>query len=238
MSESITFTIDGKQCTASKGETITQAARHNGVFIPTLCDFEGLEPAGTCRICTVRVNGKPMAACTTHVEEGMEIENDTKELTANRLVILEMLFVEGNHFCPACEKSGNCDLQALAYRYRMMAPRFTFFFTPKQLDASNSKLMLERNRCILCKRCVRGIRTEEGKSVFAFNRRGKRIDIVIDQQQGETLSDETAQKAMDICPVGAIIRKEKGFDIPIGKRKYDTQPIGTESENSVSVPNS
>jgi [NiFe] hydrogenase diaphorase moiety small subunit len=230
MSEQIRFTIDGKECMATTGQSIVEAAKENGVFIPVLCHYEGLKPAGTCRICTVNVNGRPMAACTTQVTDGMEVANDTPELREARKMMLEMLFVEGNHFCPACEKSGNCELQALAYRYQMLAPRFQFLFQQRQVDATHPKIILERNRCIMCKRCIRGIRAADGRAVFALSCRGGRAEIIVDDELATQMSDEEAQKAMDMCPVGAILRREKGFDTPIGKRKYDAQPIGSDIE--------
>lgn len=230
MSDQIKITIDGKECTAKVGQKITDVADENGIFIPTLCNFEGLNPAGTCRICTVKVKGAFMAACTTDVTDGMEVENDTPEISEMRKIILEMLLVEGNHFCPACEKSGDCELQAMAYRYQIMAPRFKFTFKPRQLDASNGKIVLERNRCIYCKRCIRGVLTEDGKHVFAFQKRGSEIDINIDKDLASQISDEMAQAAMDMCPVGSIIKKEKGFEKPIGTRKYDGKPIGSDIE--------
>ncbi|MCK4639304.1 MAG: (2Fe-2S)-binding protein, partial [Bacteroidales bacterium] len=120
MSEKIKFTIDDKECFAEKGQNVLDAATDNGIFIPALCHIRGVKPAGACRLCNVKIAGRLMTACTTPVESGMEIENDIPEIQDLRLAIIEMLFVEGNHFCPACEKSGNCELQALAYRYQMM----------------------------------------------------------------------------------------------------------------------
>ena len=79
----------------------------------------------------------------------MVIENNTEELTDIRKAIVEMLFVEGNHFCPSCEKSGNCDLQALGYKYQMMVPRFPYTFERRNIEARAPKIYLERNRCIL-----------------------------------------------------------------------------------------
>lgn len=228
MSETLKFTIDGKECSGQPGQTIAQAAADNGVYIPVLCYAKEVTPTGTCRICTVKVNGRPMAACTTQVTDGMTVENDIEELNEMRKAIVEMLFVEGNHFCPACEKSGNCQLQALAYRYKMMAPRFEYEFSRRELDATPPKLLIERNRCILCKRCVKGIFTDDGKALFAIANRGNKSVINIDDTLADKITDELAQKAMDMCPVGAIIRKGKGFDTPIGKRKYDTKPIGSE----------
>ena len=154
MSE-IKFTIDGKPCVAKPGQTIVEAANDNGVWIPVLCRYEGLKPAGSCRICTVRVAGRYMAACTQPVQEGMAVENDVPDLEDMRKAIVEMLFVEGNHFCPSCEKSGNCELQALGYRYRLTVPRFPYLWPGREIDAAAPLIMVERNRCIQCLRCVR-----------------------------------------------------------------------------------
>ena len=101
----IKFTIDGKECTAKNGQTIVEAAKDNHIYIPVLCHFEGLKPAGTCRICTVKVGGRFMAACTTPVTAGMTVENNTPDIQELRKQIIEMLFVEGNHMCPVCERA-------------------------------------------------------------------------------------------------------------------------------------
>jgi [NiFe] hydrogenase diaphorase moiety small subunit len=215
---------------AARGEFILNAARENGIYIPTLCNYPGVKPKGGCRICTVRVNGRLMTACTTPVAEGMNIENEIKDIVELRRSIIELLFVEGNHFCPACEKSGNCELQALAYRFQMLVPRFPFQFPLRKIDASHPKIIKEQNRCILCKRCIRAIRDENGKSIFAYRRRSSRVEVVVDPKLGKQLTDELAQRAMDVCPVGSIIVKEKGFITPIGERKYDKLPIGSDIE--------
>ncbi|MCK9255705.1 MAG: 2Fe-2S iron-sulfur cluster binding domain-containing protein [Bacteroidales bacterium] len=231
MNEIINITIDGKEIQAKKGQMILEAAANNGIYIPTLCNYEGVKPKASCRICTVKVNGRYMTACTTPVGEGMNIESDISEITDIRKAIIEAIFVEGNHFCPACEKSGNCELQALAYRYLMMVPRFPYAFPQRPIEAENSKLLLDKNRCILCMRCVRGLKDEQGKSMFAVKYRGIHAEIIMDEEVCANISDEMAQKAMDICPVGVIIKKEVGFSIPIGSRKYDNNPIGYEIEN-------
>lgn len=233
MSEKIKFTIDDKECFAEKGQNVLDAATDNGIFIPALCHIRGVKPAGACRLCNIKIAGRLMTACTTPVESGMEIENDIPEIQDLRLAIIEMLFVEGNHFCPACEKSGNCELQALAYRYQMMVPRFPYEFPVIEIDASSPKLMIDHNRCILCNRCIRSLTDKNGKNIFAFKKRGYKLQINIDKKLSANLSDEMAQKAMDICPVGAIIRKGKGFDEPIGTRKYDKVPIGSDIESLV-----
>ena len=229
MSE-ITITIDGKDIKGKSGQTIVETARDNKIYIPTLCNFQGLKPAGTCRICTIKVGGRFMAACTTPVTNGMLIENKTPELDDMRKSIIELLFVEGNHMCPTCEKSGNCELQALAYRYQMMVPRFPYLWPDKEIDAKYPKIMMDKNRCIHCLRCVRGITAKDGKHIFGKLYRGGKSFVTADTALAAKMSDEQARKAMDICPVGSIIRKEVGFEVPVGKRKYDSLPIGSEIE--------
>jgi [NiFe] hydrogenase diaphorase moiety small subunit len=235
MSEKINFKIDGKTCSADKGTNIVDAAKANGVYIPTLCHLEGTKAAGSCRICNVKINGRFMTACTTNVAEGMVIDNNTPEIKELRNIIVETLFVSGNHFCPACEKSGNCELQALGYRFQMMAPRFPYEFEEKVVDALSDKIFIDRNRCVLCKRCVRSVKTKDGKSIFAFYGRGYKAMINIDHELANNMTDEEAQKAMDTCPVGSILKKERGYIQPIGSRKYDKKPIGSEIEDPVKV---
>jgi len=229
MSE-ITITIDGKACKVQPGRTLAEAAKANGVYIPTLCNYEGLKPVGSCRICTVRVGGRYMAACTQVATEGMVVENTAPDLQDMRRALLEMLFVEGNHMCPTCEKSGNCELQALAYRYEIMVPRFPYQFPVRQVDASAPKIVFEHNRCIECQRCVRSVQTKDGRRIFVPMNRSRRRKIGVDVRLIAELTDEMAAKAMDVCPVGAILRKEVGFALPIGKRKFDKKPIGSDVE--------
>jgi [NiFe] hydrogenase diaphorase moiety small subunit len=231
MSQFVRFTIDGTECMAAKSQYIVEAAKENGVYIPTLCNYPGVKPKGGCRICTIRVNGRLMTACTTPVAEGMSIENDVKDLMELRKSIVELLMVEGNHFCPACEKSGQCELQALAYRFQMMAPRFPYQFPIRKVDASHPKIVKDQNRCVQCKRCIRAIKDEKGRSIFAYRKRSSSVEVVVDIKLGKQLTDELAQKAMDVCPVGSILVKEKGFVVPIGERKYDNMPIGSDIEN-------
>ncbi len=230
MNQIVKFKIDGKECQGQKRQSIVDAASDNNIYIPTLCNIPGVKPRGACRICSVQVNGRLMTACTSPIAEGMEIESKTADLEDLRKSIIELLFTEGNHFCPSCERSGNCELQALAYRYQMLVPRFKFQFNERSIEASHPKLIKDHNRCILCKRCVRAIKDDKGRGIFAFKRRGHRVEINIDTKLSKDMTDAQAQRATEVCPVGAILRKEQGFKDPIGKRKYDHNPIGTEIE--------
>ena len=230
MSE-FTFTIDDKEITASQGQTILEAAEANGIYIPRLCAQKELSPHGSCRVCTVRANGRPQAACTTPAMPNMMVESETEEIIETRRMLVEMLFVEGNHICPFCEKSGNCELQAVAYRLGIAAPRFPFLFPEREVDATHQEVLVDQNRCILCGRCVRASRDLDGKHVFEFVGRGaeKKVAFNAEANLGDTELSST-DKAVDICPVGAILRKHVGYKVPVGERLYDEAPIGSEVE--------
>jgi NADH dehydrogenase/NADH:ubiquinone oxidoreductase subunit G len=222
----ISIELDGQQLTAKEGQSVVQAARDHGIYIPTLCDFKSLRPAGTCRLCTVKIAGRYVSGCTTVVSHGMIIENNSSEITELRKNLIEMLFVEGNHMCPSCEKSGDCELQAIAYRYQISAPRFPFSFTHRKVDASLPHLLIEHNRCIQCLRCVRGVKAKDGHDLFGFVNRGGQISIAVDITDPEAGSEMTAEQAMRICPVGALVKKGGAYATPIGERKFDHEPIG------------
>jgi [NiFe] hydrogenase diaphorase moiety small subunit len=226
------FTIDGQACAASPGQTILEAALASGIYIPSLCRYEGLKPAGSCRICTVRAGGRYMAACTQPVAEGMAVENMVPDLEDMRKAIVEMLFVEGNHLCPSCEKSGNCELQALGYRYQMLVPRFPYEFPVKSVEPAGTRILLDPNRCVKCLRCVRGVKARDGRSVFGSLHRSRRKRISADRALASALSGAQARQAMDRCPVGSILKKEVGFVVPIGRRKFDRVPIGSDIEKA------
>lgn len=236
MSDRVTFTIDGKTIEANPGATILEAAEGSGIYIPRLCHMEGLEPYGGCRVCTVRVNGRSAAACTQPVAEGIVVENDSDEVIEWRKMVVEMLFVEGNHFCMFCEKSGNCELQALAYRLGIAAPRFDYLWPLRKVDASHPDILLDHNRCIRCARCVRASRDLDGKSVFGFAGRGGSRELIVNAEARLVDTDlDLADRAVDVCPVGAILRKRTAYRTPVGERKFDTEPIGSSVDHPVEL---
>jgi len=232
MSESITLNIDGREVQGRPGQTILQAAEDNGVYIPRLCWMKDLTPAGSCRVCTVRVNGRPQAACAQPIAPGMFVQNDTEELRELRRNLIDMLFVEGNHFCMFCEKSGACELQALAYRFGITAPKYPYMFPQRELDASHPELFIDRNRCILCGRCVRASAELDGNRVFGFVGRGdnKRVAVNSDRGLGGTAA-KPGDRAIEACPTGSLLVKRVGFAVPVGRRKFDDEPIGSEIES-------
>jgi [NiFe] hydrogenase diaphorase moiety small subunit len=227
----LTFKIDGAEVTAKAGQTIMAACDEAGIYIPRLCDVQGLVPEGSCRLCVVKVNGRIRAACSDPVEAGAMIENEIPEIQEYRKDLVRMLFHEGNHLCPICEASGRCELQALAYRLGIVEPTAYPYLQPvRPLDASHPDIALDTNRCIFCGRCVRASRDEDEKGLFDYVGRGihKRIGVNADCLSQTSADIRDAAMAPGLCPVGCVIRKREGFFAPVGERQYDQQPIGAD----------
>lgn len=230
-----TFELDGQAVPFRAGQTVMDAALAAGVYIPHLCHNPEFAPHGSCRVCVVRANGREVSACTAPAAADLEVESETEDLRALRVAILQMLFVEGNHVCPACERSGACQLQAVAYYCGMLEPHFRHFFPRRTLDASHPDVVLDRNRCILCELCVRASRDHDGKRVFAIAGRGIDSRLIVDSPSGRLGDSALAvdDRAAHVCPVGAILLRHRpadpadrrGFRVPIGERLYDREPI-------------
>lgn len=221
-----TFLLDGSEIPFTEGQSVLAAALAAGVYIPSLCYHPEFEPHGSCRVCVVKVNGRAVSSCTTPAREGDAVESQTDELHEDRRGLVQFLFTEGNHFCPSCEASGACSLQAVAYELGMTTAHYSPLFPDRPIDASHPDVLLEYNRCILCELCVRASAQVDGKSVFALSGRGITKHLVVSAESGR-LADTSLtldDMAMRVCPVGVILRKREGFTVPIGARKYDVRP--------------
>ena len=229
-----TFSLDGEDVPFGSGETIIQAATRAGRYIPHLCWHPDFKAHGSCRICTVKVDGRAGAACTVQAAAGQDVESHTEELNAHRKTLLQMLFVEGNHFCPSCEKSGNCLLQATAYQMGMEGPHFEEFYPDRPVDASHPDILLDFNRCILCELCVRASHEVDGKNVFAIGGYGIGTRLLVNSASGKLADTDMAltDRAAQVCPVGVILEKRRGFVIPIGQRRYDEKSVAEQAERS------
>ena len=237
MKTSRTLRIDHRTIPYEQGQTIMDAAMAAGIYIPHLCHNPEFKPHGSCRVCTVEVNGHYTAACTFPAETGQQVRSDTEEITTLRRSLVQMLFVEGNHICPACEKSGACQLQAVAYYIGMLEPHFTHFFPQRPIDASHSQVAIDFNRCILCELCVRASRDIDGKNVFAISGRGLKSRLVVNSSSGDLGDSDFAvtDKAAQVCPVGAILPKHQGYAVPLGKRLYDRKSIDKVADAAISA---
>ena len=222
-----TITIDGQEIPFLAGQTIMDAALAAGVYIPHMCHKQGLTPHGSCKLCVVDADSKSVSACTMPAVAGQRISNNTPALNEVRKTITQMLFIEGNHICPSCEKCGDCTLQAMAYHLGMLDGHFPQFFQRREVDASHPTIMLDRDRCILCELCVRASREVDGKNVFAIAGRGISAHLIVNSASGKLVDSdlETSDMAAHICPVGAILIKEHGYEVPIGQRTFDLHQV-------------
>jgi [NiFe] hydrogenase diaphorase moiety small subunit len=239
MSEPQVFALDGEDVPFKPGQTIIQAALTAGRYIPHLCYHPEFRPHGSCKLCTVKIDGRNAAACTTPAAAGMNVESDIPDINDKRRALVQMLFVEGNHFCPSCEKSGNCLLQAVAYDLEMMSAHFNHLFPHRPVDASHPDILLDFNRCILCELCIRASSEVDRKNVFALSGRGIRKHLIVNAESGRLADTDIAlgDKATQVCPVGVILPKRHGFAVPIGKRKYDERPISAQAlEDAPRIP--
>lgn len=221
------ITIDGCAIPFEPGQTIMDAALAAGVYIPHLCHHPDFTPHGSCKVCSVNVNGRVCSACTFLAADNQNILNETEELNQARKAIIQMLFVEGNHICPGCEKSGECMLQAVAYHLRMLDNRFPQFFPRRQIDASHPDILLDRDRCIYCELCVRASRDVDGKNIFAISGRGLQSNLIVNSPSGQLADSglDLNDRAANVCPVGAILIKRDAFHKPIGERLFDKMDI-------------
>ncbi len=222
-----TFQMDGHDVPFEEGQSILAAALEAGTYVPYLCYHPEFSPHGSCKVCTVRVNGRTQASCTTPARAGDVVESNVDELNEMRRGLVQFLFTEGNHFCPSCEASGSCTLQAVGYELGMTTAHYAPLFPDRPVDASHPDILLDLNRCILCELCVRASALVDKKGVFSLSGRGITKHLVVSAESGRLGDTSLAadDKAANVCPVGVILKKRHGFQVPIGQRKYDAHPI-------------
>ena len=211
----VQITINGKQIEVPEGTTVLRAAQMAGIHIPTLCDHKELTPYGGCRLCIVEVEKwrVPMASCTFPVSNGMVIHTDTEALRKSREFILSMLFSERNHFCPFCQVSGgDCELQNAAYHEEMSHWPIQPGWNNYVVDTSHPYFVLDNNRCILCRRCVRACGELAGNFTLSVAERGAASTIVADTDV--PLGESTCIKCgtcVQVCPTGALIDRTSAY---------------------------
>jgi [NiFe] hydrogenase diaphorase moiety small subunit len=232
------FVLDGAPVTFEPGQTVLQAALAADRYIPHLCYHPEFRPHGSCKLCTASVGGRLVATCTTPAEDGLVVDSETPQLREVRRTLVQMLFAEGNHFCPSCEKSGNCQLQAQGSDLGVTTAGFRHLYPDRPVDASHPDAWIDFNRCVLCELCVRASDEVDGKHVFALAGRGLTKHLIVNSPSNR-LADTTfaiTDKAMQVCPVGAILPKRVGFAIPIGSRRYDRRPVSAQALDDAPRP--
>jgi bidirectional [NiFe] hydrogenase diaphorase subunit len=204
----ITLKINGIEVTVPESTTILKAAQSNGITIPTLCYLDGLTSYGGCRLCLVEVTGSPklFAACSTPVSQGMEVTTNSDRLRDYRKMAVQMLLAERTHVCSVCVADNHCELQELANQLGVDHVTLERNWTAMEIDSSHDFLVIDRNRCILCTRCIRVCDEIEGVHTLDLKLRGKDAQIImdLDEHWANSCSCTSCRKCAKICPVGAI----------------------------------
>jgi len=211
---SVHLTIDGKEIVVESGQTILQAAEAAGIDIPTLCNHPALEPIGACRMCLVEVEKQRtlQPACTFQATDGMVVHTESEKVVKTRKFLLELLFSERNHYCMYCQMSGDCELQDLAYRYGLDSWLYPRPYTPLPVDATREHFVMDHNRCILCRRCIRACQEVVGNYTLGMGGRGTDSMIVADMNVpfGES-SCISCGTCLQVCPTGALMDRRSAY---------------------------
>src|SRR5262245_23634598 len=215
--DTVTLTIDGRPVTVEKGKTVLQAAIESGVSVPYYCYHPGIGIDGSCRVCIVKIEKMPklQTSCSTVCAEGMVVQTQTPDVVEARAGVFEFLLVNHPLDCPVCDKGGECPLQDFSYRFgpdqsRMDFPRRVFDGEGVKGDVDfGPTLMLNRQRCILCTRCVRFMREVDGDAQINIIDRGYGSEIATFQEEG--VHSLLSGNLMDVCPVGAITTRDYRF---------------------------
>jgi len=213
----VKLTIDGQPVTVDKGTTVLQAAITHGHEVPYYCYHPGLGIDGSCRVCLVKIEkmAKLQTACSTVCTEGMVVYTNTPDVVAARASVFEFLLINHPLDCPVCDKGGECPLQDFSYtfgpeRSRMEFPRRVFDGEGVKADVDfGPTLMLNRNRCILCTRCIRFMREVDGDAQIGVANRGNGSELATFEERG--VFSLLSGNLMDVCPVGAITTRDYRF---------------------------
>src|SRR5262245_16104800 len=215
--ETVTLTIDGRQVTVEKGKTVLQAAIEHGIEVPYYCYHPGIGIDGSCRVCIVKIEKMPklQTSCSTVCTEGMVVSTDAPDVIQARAGVFEFLLVNHPLDCPVCDKGGECPLQDFSYNFGPAQSRTDF---PRRVfDGEGVKgdvdfgptLMLNRQRCILCTRCIRFMREVDGDAQINVIDRGYGSEIATFNEQG--VHSLLSGNLVDVCPVGAITARDYRF---------------------------
>ncbi len=214
----LTLTIDGQKVSVPEGTTIWEAARQLGLDIPALCHDPKLPPVAVCRVCAVEVRGARVAqaACIRQVEEGMEVQTRTEKLEKARRMLAELLLADHPTPCAKHKKEGNCELELLAERYGLSAPRFRARGWEDGRDLSSPVIAVDHRACILCDRCIRACDDIQCNEVIGRSGKGYKthIGFDLDLPMGSSTCVSCGE-CMALCPTGALVNKPLTLDVPL-----------------------
>ena len=210
----VTITIDGREVKAQSGQTVMEAAKTVGIDIPVLCHHPAVAPIGACRMCLVEIEKQRalQPACTFPVSDGLVIHTESPKVVEARKFVLNLLFSERNHFCMFCQMNGNCELQDLAYRYHMDHWLYPRAYPHLEVDSTRKYFVMDHNRCILCRRCIRACGDKVGNHTLGLQHRGVYTMLVADMDVpfGES-SCVSCGTCLQVCPTGALMDRTSAY---------------------------
>ena len=225
-----TLKINDIPVTVEAGTLLLDACRQAGFDIPHYCYHPALTPVATCRMCMVEVKGqaKLVASCATPAADGMEVDTRSLPVADARAAVMEFLLLNHPLDCPICDQAGECRLQDYSYAHgsgdsRMVEPKRRYAY-----EDLGAKIVLDKNRCIHCTRCVRFTREVSGGGELVMTRRGAELEVTTYAGQGLD-GNPLAGNVVDLCPVGALTRRDFRFT----KRVWYLKPVPTISRHGV-----
>jgi len=225
MSE-VKIAIDQREVSIPQNWTILQAAGKLGIKIPTLCHHGELTPCSACRICLVQVEGARnlVPACSYPVTAGMKVETRTERVLQARRLVMELLLSDHPLDCMTCEKTGNCQLQDLAYDMGLTGSRLKGAQHRYPIDGNNPFIVRDYNKCVLCERCTRICDEIQGSFAIEYAHRGFNTKVGVPFDRSLTESDCVfCGQCVNVCPVGALTERSK-----LGKgREWEFQKVRT-----------
>lgn len=223
LDKTVSLLIDNKRIFADQDATILEAARANGIEIPTLCFHPRLAALGHCRVCVVEVEGfkRPVTSCDNPVRDGMVVTTSSPKLDAMRKEIIELaLATHPYKDCLTCVRTGSCELQEKAYHCQVDLPDQLDRRIPENNRSAALDLVRDEEKCILCGRCVQICRTGPGRSVYSMIGRGVNTRIVPWKHGHEVTLEEAGcifcGQCVDVCPVAALTEQSR----PGGGREW------------------
>jgi CRP-like cAMP-binding protein/Fe-S-cluster-containing dehydrogenase component len=213
MPAAVTLTIDGREVTVPKGTTIFDAARLNGIPIPTLCHQQNQAPVGMCRVCVVDVGARVYAAaCIRECDPGMVVKTDVEPVKQARRTLVELLMADHPSPCARQQASGDCELETMAAQTMAVPagsePRYARRLSPRGRDDSSLSIAVDHEACILCDRCVRGCDEVKQNHVIGRSGKGYTAGIVFDLNLPMGSSTcVSCGECMVSCPTGALTNK-------------------------------
>ena len=205
------FKINNRLLTAESGTTILQAARDNGIYIPTLCYLKDINQSGACRVCLVEVKKARtlLSSCTTPVSEGMEVWTNSERAIAGRRNSVELILSNHRKDCLSCVRNKNCELQTLCEEMGIRDYKFTGQHTEQTVDDLSYGIVRDTSKCVLCQRCIETCKKVQGLGILGLENRG--FKTIVAPVYNKSFADVNCMQCGQCvinCPVGALTEKE------------------------------